>query len=196
MASGFLVLSDGRCFARRWSAHDAVLREVAKQLDGSTAARELRDWLLAQLPSPEDEEHVGYGPWFRNSDQQLVERFLDLREFTHDNQRLFHQAARRAGECAGSLESEQWPDWLRPCLEDLADMAARADNGEPPLSRSEWREVVPSQGRRIGPGWQDAEPDAAADGGAYSDSGMCSSLGPAAAELCRSAAEPLPTDKE
>jgi hypothetical protein len=165
VASGFLVLSDGRCFARRWSAHDAVLGAVAEQLDGSTPARELRDWLLAQLPGPEDAEHVGYGPWFRKSDQQLVERFLDLREFTPEDQRLFHQAARRAGERARSVESGGWPEWLQGCLEDLADMAARADNGEPPLSRSEWREVVPSKGRRIGPGWQRAEPGASAAGG-------------------------------
>src|SRR4051812_38955527 len=82
MASGFLVLSDGRCFARRWSAHDAVLRAVAEHLHGSPQARELRDWLLAQLPGLADEEDIGYGPWFRKADEQLVERFLDLREFT------------------------------------------------------------------------------------------------------------------
>jgi len=168
VASGFLVLSDGRCFARRWSVHDAVLRAVVEELDVSPPAGALRDWLLAQFPGPEDEEHVGYGPWFRKADQQLVERFLDLREFTPENQRLFHQAARRAGERAGSVECEAWPDWLRGCLEDLADMVARADRGEPPLSRSEWREVVPSQGRRIGPGWEQAEPPAAADRGAMS----------------------------
>jgi hypothetical protein len=153
LASGFLVLSDGRCFARRWSAHDAVLRAVAEQLDGSLQAADLRDWLFTQLPGPEDEEHVGYGPWFRKADQQLVDRFLDLRELMTENQRLFHQAARRAGERAGSDQRENWPDWLCASLKDLADMAARADRGEPPLSRSEWREVVPSKGRRIGPGW-------------------------------------------
>ncbi len=165
MASGFVVLSDGRCFARRWSAHDAVIEAVTGQLDGSTAARQLRDWLLTQLPGPEDEEHVGYGPWLRKSDQQLVDRLLDLREFTPENQRLFNQAARDAGERAKSVEGAGWPDWLRDCLQDLADLAARVDKGEHPLSRSEWREVVPSMARRIGPGWERAEPSAAADGG-------------------------------
>jgi hypothetical protein len=153
VASGFLILSDGRCFARRWWAHDAVLRAVADHADDSPPARELREWLLSLLPGPEDEEHVGYGPWFRKADQQLIERFLDLRELTPKNQRLFHQAARRAGERAQSAEGAGWPDWLRGGLVDLADMAARADRGEPPLSRSEWREVVPSEARRIGPGW-------------------------------------------
>jgi hypothetical protein len=148
-----LVLSDGRCFARRWSAHDAVLRAVAEQLDDTLPAQLLREWLLSLLPGPGDEEHVGYGPWFRVADQQLVERRLDLRELTVGNQRLFHHAARRAGERAQSQEGAVWQDWLRGCLADLADMVERADRGEPPLSRSEWREVVPSQGRRVGPGW-------------------------------------------
>jgi hypothetical protein len=163
MASGFIVLSDGRCFSRRWSDHDIVLRAVAEQLDGSKSARTLRDWLLEQLPSPEDFDHVGYGPWLRKSDQMLVERFLDLREFTPENQRLFHQAARKAGERAGSVDCDEWPAWLRGCLKELANMAARADQGEPPLSRSDWREVVPSKGRHIGPGWTHAE-QAATDG--------------------------------
>jgi hypothetical protein len=155
MASGFLVLSDGRCFARRWTAHDAVLLAVAEQLSDAQP-QSLRNWLLSLLPGPEDEDHVGYGPWFRKSDQQLVERFLDLRELTSENQRLFHQAARQAGGLAKSPEGDVWPDWLRNCLVDLADMAARADLGEPPLSRSDWRSVMPSQGRRVGPGWDRA----------------------------------------
>jgi hypothetical protein len=156
-----LVLSDGRCFARRWSGHDAVLRAVADQLGGSPESRALQGWLRSLLPGPEDEEHVGYGPWFRQADQQLVERFLDLRELTPQNQRLFHEAAHRAGALARSADGFAWPEWLRECLADLADMAARADRGEPPLSRSEWREVVPSQGRRVGPGWESAVPGAA-----------------------------------
>ena len=75
------------------------------------------------------------------------------------------QAARDAGERAKSVEGAGWPDWLRDCLQDLADLAARVDKGEHPLSRSEWREVVPSMARRIGPGWERAEPSAAADPG-------------------------------
>ena len=53
VASGFLILSDGRCLARNWAAYDAVLRAVAEQLD---ATLELRAWLLLLLPGPDDEE--------------------------------------------------------------------------------------------------------------------------------------------
>src|SRR5947209_4793053 len=57
MASGFLVLPDGRCFAPRWSAYDATLRAVAAALDSREEAA-LRAWLLGLLPGPDDEEHV------------------------------------------------------------------------------------------------------------------------------------------
>jgi hypothetical protein len=67
MASGFLVLPDGRCFAPRWSAYDVILRAVADQLDSSEVSA-LRSWLIGLLPGPNDEEHVGYGPWYRRSD--------------------------------------------------------------------------------------------------------------------------------
>ena len=63
MASGFLILADGRCLACRWWAYDAVIKAVAEQLGGSDAALALREWLLSLLPGPDDEQHIGYGPW-------------------------------------------------------------------------------------------------------------------------------------
>jgi hypothetical protein len=155
MASGFLILSDGRCFSVRWSAHDVVLRAIAEQCDTTPTACALREWLLSLLPGPNDEEHVGYGPWYRVADQQLVPRFLDLRELTVANQRLFHQAARRAAVHVQSPGSPLCADWLRECLAELADMVERADQGEPPLSRSHWTAVRPSEGRQLGPGWSE-----------------------------------------
>jgi hypothetical protein len=147
MPSGFLVLPDGRCLARRWSAHDAVLRAVADQLDAEPAARELQRRLLEQLPEPDDEEEIGYGAWARRSDGQVVVRYLDLRLMTAENQRLFCQAAKRAAVV------EHAEQWLRGCLGDLADMVVRCERGEPPLSKSDWREVPPPEGGPIGPGW-------------------------------------------
>jgi hypothetical protein len=151
VASGFLILPDGRCFARRWSFHDAVLRAVADELPASEAA-ELRGWLLGLLPSPVDEEHVGYGPWYRVADDRLVERMLDLRELAPGNHRLICEAVTRAAKRGAT----GYPDGLVHCLSDLADMVSRFEHGEPPLSRSDWVEVVPQRGRKIGPGWTDA----------------------------------------
>jgi hypothetical protein len=151
MASGFLVLPDGRCFAPGWSVYDVVLRAVADELDAPEASA-LQAWLLELLPGLDDEEHVGYGPWYRVADGQLIERMLDLRELTPASQFLFCQAAKRAASRLGS----DAPEWLANCLSKLSDMVVRYERGEPPLDRSDWVEVVPSKGRYIGPGWSDA----------------------------------------
>lgn len=159
MPSGFLVLPDGRCLARRWSAHDAVLRAVAEQLALDPAARELTRWLLEQLPGSDDDEEIGCGAWARRSDGQVIVRRLDLRLMMPEHQPQFCRAAKHASPPADA------EDWLRSCLEDLADMVARYERGEPPLSKSDWREVVPPEGGPIGPGWSAAKPGAAPDCG-------------------------------
>jgi hypothetical protein len=151
VASGFLVLPDGRCFAPRWSFYDAVLRAVADEL-GAPEEAELRGWLLSLLPGPADEEHVGYGPWYRAADDRLVERALDVRALTPENQNSICEAAKRAAAIGGTGH----PEWLADCLCKLSDMVTRFERGEPPLSRSDWVEVTPSEGRKIGPGWPDA----------------------------------------
>jgi hypothetical protein len=33
MASWFIILQDGRCFAKRWWRYDAVLREIITELN-------------------------------------------------------------------------------------------------------------------------------------------------------------------
>jgi hypothetical protein len=108
---------------------------------------ELRMWLLAQLPGPNDDE-LGHGPWIRGKDGAHVERFIDLREFTPEDQLHFADAVLRAAEVAAESD--------RALISELADMVARHRRGEPPLVRSDWREVIPSRGRKIGPGWSAA----------------------------------------
>ncbi len=153
MASGFLVLPDGRCFAARWSAYDVVLRAVADQLDSSEVSA-LRSWLIGLLPGPNDEEHVGYSPWYRRADGQLIARTVDLRELVPENQRLFCQAAKAAASRIGP----DAPEWLAESLSKLSDMVVRYERGELPLSLSDWVEVVPSEGRHLGPSWPEDEP--------------------------------------
>jgi hypothetical protein len=143
MPSGLIVLPDGRCFAVRWAMHDVVLRAIAAQV----AEAPLRQWLAEQLPGPEDEQELGYGAWLRKSDQTCISRFIDLRLMTKENQLLFCDAVKRAA----SLDHEE--DWLNGMLTEFAEMVACMDRGEPPLSKSHWREVVPPKGERMGPGW-------------------------------------------
>src|SRR6476620_5739687 len=103
MASGFIVLPDGRCFSRRWSAHDTVLRAIADQVSNEP----LRQWLLEQLPGPNDEDEVGYGAWFRKSDSNIIVRSIDLRLMTIENQQLFCDGVKRAA----SLDHDE--EWLQ-----------------------------------------------------------------------------------
>jgi hypothetical protein len=142
MASFFLTLGDGRCLARYWAAWDELIKAVAHELGDSTEEEGLRDWLLRLVPGPEDVQHIGYGPWVRITDEEIVPRKLDLRDLSPTNRRLFTQAALKAADrCAGDQT-----------LMDLADMIRRAENREPPLSRTDLRCVVPHKGRIRGPG--------------------------------------------
>jgi hypothetical protein len=65
-----------------------VLRAIAEQV----SAAPLRQWLLEQLPGPNDVEELGYGAWFRSSDQTIIVRSIDLRLMTAENQRLICDA--------------------------------------------------------------------------------------------------------
>jgi hypothetical protein len=143
MASGFLILPDGRCFSGRWSAHDRVLRAIASQLEHLPTAQALRKWVLEQLPGPDDEEELGYGAWWRASDQKSILRYIDLRNMIPDNQHLICEAAKRAGLVN---PADEW-------LGELADMVRRYERGEPPLTKSHWIDVrPPHDDQRIGPG--------------------------------------------
>jgi hypothetical protein len=150
MPSGFITLPDGRCLARRWIYHDDVVRSVANMLSGM--GQPLGKWLLGQLPGPNDIDELGYGAWLRQSDQTIVVRHIDTRNLTPANQRLFCEAAKLAS-------NEQYHDkHLARCLLELGEMTRRFESGEPPLSLSDCREVMPHEPARIGPGWNDSGP--------------------------------------
>ena len=132
MASGFLILTDGRCLARRWSVYDGVLLAIADQIEPSAEGLLFQRWLRSLVPGPLDKRH------------------LDLRQLASKNQQLFVAAAERACDAASSQPGEH-P--YRESLMDLGDMLQRMKRGEPPLSRSDWTRVIPPDGRRVGPGW-------------------------------------------
>jgi len=107
----------------------------------------LRAWLLEQLPGADDEEELGYGAWLRVSDDTIVMRVIDLRQMTPENQARFCEGIKRAA----AVPREE--EWLTRCLGDFADMVARMERGEPPLSKSDLVAVLPLGTERVGPGW-------------------------------------------
>lgn len=152
MASGFIILEGGRCFAPQWRCYDFVLREVITALVSDLNGHEFANWLASLLPSSNDEEEIGIGAWVRKSDGEVISRHFDVRELTEANQRLFNQAARLAllrvqQASAGKLEDNL------ACLSHLVDLIERAEKGEPPLSLTYWTCVQPPSGQKTGTGW-------------------------------------------
>jgi hypothetical protein len=145
MASGFLILPDGRCFSRRWACHDQILRVLANELTAEGAELALRDWLISQLPGSDDIEELGYGAWFRTSNQEHIVRNIDLRRMATKYQILFCEAVKRATAKTPVDEYTSVP------ILDLADLVARYEKGEPPRSKSDSREVIPQEPGLIGP---------------------------------------------
>ena len=132
MPSRFLILSDGRCFSRRWSVHDCIVQAVPGAVANDGTGRPLRQWLIDRLPKPGDIEELGYGAWSSHDGTRHAVRRIDLRLMTVGNQRLLGNAARRAAF------AERHEGWLTDELRDLADMLARAERAEDPLSKSDW----------------------------------------------------------
>ena len=152
MASGFIILQDGRCFAKRWWRYDAVLREVITELNRSRQEQELAIWLRSLLPGPDDVEELGYGAWLRKSDGEIISRHLDIRELTVGNQNRFNQSVLRALSRLKETEHNNLTEDTITCLSLIADMIECAERGEPPLSLSDWVCVEPPSGKRLGPG--------------------------------------------
>ncbi len=147
MASGFIILRDGRCLAVRHAVHDALLRSVAALL---VDVSPLRTWLLAQVPNELDVD-LGYA-FVRAANGEHFARELDLRGLTEASQRLFERAARSAEPLAGPFAPEDAVTWA---LERFRTMLDRCDRGEPPLELSDWTCEPPPVEGRIGPGWED-----------------------------------------
>ena len=126
MASGFLILRDGRCLAVRHRLHDAVLRSIAAVMDDASA---LREWLSTQVPR-EDDVDLGYA-FVRASNNEHVTRELDTRALTEPNRRLFERAAVHAEPIAGPYAPV---DAVAFALNRLREMLRLCDEGQPPLT--------------------------------------------------------------
>ena len=149
MASGFIILRDGRCLALRHAVHDAVLRSIAAGLDSATP---FQDWLAGQVPHGDDAE-LGHA-FVRVKDGSQVTRELDIRGLTASNQSLFERAARDATPTAGPYAPIED---VKSALQRLRKMLDSCDEGRPVVELSDWTVVAPPCETQIGPGWP--EPD-------------------------------------
>lgn len=55
MASGFIILKDRRCFGRRWTGYDEILKIAIKELYLIENGKDLAKWLETQIPDLDNE---------------------------------------------------------------------------------------------------------------------------------------------
>ncbi|WP_276482519.1 hypothetical protein [Paraflavitalea pollutisoli] len=157
MASGFIILSDGRCLARRWTFYDLIFELVIEVLSADQDQDELKiafcNWLRTQIPSSEDIE-CGY--CFIRPDGENVVRHFDLRELTPGNQEIFWKAIQRI-LIRDILQPEKDEyDLIRiKVFKIFLRMKKLADRLDHPDNLSDWRKgyTEPPSGERVGPGW-------------------------------------------
>ena len=152
MASGFLILGDGRCFSVRWGAYDQYLLAIADELVRSPEEVALGNWLRSLVPTDVDIEEIGHGPWVRAADGKIMGRTLDVRELAPRSQRFFEIGAQRAfTRLKLGQGSRLPPNWLER-LQRLMTMFKYARQGRPIAAMSDWREgyVEPATGRTLG----------------------------------------------
>jgi hypothetical protein len=154
MASGFIILKDGRCLVRRWTTYDYIIELVIENLRNEGKDKPLKEWLRTLIPE-EDDEYNGYGGFIKKSTGEEVQRWLDLREMTKENQALFWLALQRAVTTLIAISDNEANQENIALLKLMLKMKHLADIGDNPDNLSDWRpgDVEPPTGRQIGPGW-------------------------------------------
>ncbi len=129
MASGFLTLEDGRCFARRMWLVTNILHLINEELKKIPNTREFSLFLEEYIPDPDDESN-GYGGFIRKETGESIMVDIDLRELAPENRTFFWQAAQKAlnKQHTENLTEEKSDIFL---LTYLLDMHKRIVKGEP-----------------------------------------------------------------
>ena len=162
MARGFIILSDGRGYAPRWTGYDLVIQLVIDGLGESSAEQLFKQFLLGLIPKPDCPlEDQGDVLFVRESDQEIIFRSLDLRSLTPQNQKLFWQALQRSYRRIRLGAPHQGTDLFVQRVQDLLRMRRAAARRASPFVDNDWHTggtLEPYDGEKIGPGWdEDAE---------------------------------------
>lgn len=151
MASGFIILKDGRCFGRRWTGYDEILKIAIKELYLLENGKDLAKWLETQIPDLDDESgECGWG-FYKTSTAESINRHLDIRSFTLVNQELFIKSIFHGRSKLLEFEDEYSPLNI-DFFEIFYKMVLMTENGEPPLDFSDWGTIQPCN-KTNGPRW-------------------------------------------
>lgn len=153
MASGFIILKDGRCFARRWTGYDEIIRIAINELELIEDGKKLADWLRLQIPSSEDDENADAGWGFHNSRiSDWITRKLDLRSLTSENQKLFWKAIKQ-GKINLQINGQEYSSISPEFFNVFYNMFELAEKGEPPMELNDWNKLADPCTEKNGPGW-------------------------------------------
>lgn len=153
MASGFLTLEDGRCFARRMYFVTNILDVINQEVKNLPSSEEFSQFLSIYIPGPDDEAN-GYGGFYNNRIKENIMVDLDLREIAPMYRALFWNATQRAlsAQIKKGLNDETGDLFL---LKYLLDMHKCVNRREPQHELSDIGENINEySGKRIGPGWE------------------------------------------
>ena len=153
MASGFIVYKDGRCFAPRWTGYDEIIRIAIRELKEIENGHALADWLIMQIPATEDADVIEMGWGFIDPRVgETVNRNLDLRSLTEENQRLFWKATQNARIKIAKAETD-YSTISSDLFNRYYQMFELSEKGEPPMELNDWRVLADPCTEKNGPGW-------------------------------------------
>lgn len=153
MASCFIIYKDGRCFSRRWSGYDYIIKIAITELKLIDNTNLLADWLELQIPITDVEFKSDSCYGFHNSRiDNWVNRELDLRSLTAENQSLFWEAI-KIGRKKLLEEGEKYSDLNTDYFEEFFNMYLLSEKGEPPTEYSHWSKIADPCIEKNGPGW-------------------------------------------
>lgn len=124
MASGFIEITDEKCYAPRWTGFDETVRILLielKDLPRTEPVRSLTQFLQSRIPPTElpDELEMGWG-FVDEEKEDVVSRIIEFKELTDDQIQVFWKAAKTGYEKLlekGDAYSPLNPDLMKQLIE-------------------------------------------------------------------------------
>lgn len=149
MANGFITLENGEDFVTRWTGYDMILEIVTKELR-NIGDNDFADWVRTRFLNENEEKGDAV---FWNSENEMIERIIDLRGLTKTNREKFWQALSIGAKNLGQFGKEYSnlnPDRL---AELIAAHSRVVDNFV--IDHETEKEVIVGDDKieKVGPGW-------------------------------------------
>ena len=151
MAKGFIILENGQDFFTRWTGYDLIIEIVIDQIQKNDWDPHFCEWLKTRIPSEHEEKGDAV---FYNSNDEMIQRILDLRGLTKNNRALFWKTVE-----AGRLELNQKGKAYSPLNPDRINELADLHHKTPDHFSIEYEleDYLIIQGESVeksGPGWK------------------------------------------